>query len=179
MSSGRIASRYANALIDLAVERGIARELYTQSQVLTSVMANDPDFYRLLADLSFPTKQKMAALEKALAHQVNPLLLDLINLMLKKHRTSYIYTALLLFQERYREQHNILEVIVESAKPLLDKELARIKEHITARYKATIDVRNVVKPELLGGIVLLVDGNMLDLSVAGELKNVRKALGTS
>lgn len=179
MSSGRIASRYANALVEFSNEKGIAQELYDNTQLLAKVFAQNPDFTNMLTDQSSSTQQKVETLEKILAGKVNPALIDLIRIMVEKHRASYIFNALLLFQHQYRKEHKILEVRVESAKELGSNELNHITQFIKDTYQTAISITTEVKPELVAGIVIIVDGKMVDLSVSGQLKYVRKALGVN
>lgn len=179
MSSGQIAIRYANALLQLGNEKGIAKDLYADAQLLSESFAENSQFVELLSDPSSSIAQKVDALKKSLAGRVNSVLIDFLVVMVQKHRADYSYNALLLFIHQYRMQNNILEVKVESAKVLGERELERITQYITTTYKKTVELTAEVNPELVAGIVIIVDGKMVDLSVAGQLKNVRKALGVS
>lgn len=179
MSSGQIAIRYANALLQLGNEKGIAGDLYADAQLLSDSFAENSQLVELLDDPSSSIAQKVDALKRSLGGKINSVLVDFLVVMVQKHRANYTYNALLLFLHQYRIQNNILEVKVESAKSLGEKELQRITQYITSTYKKSVELTSEVNPDLVAGIVIIVDGKMVDLSVAGQLKNVRKTLGVN
>ena len=178
MSGHSVATRYANAMVLLAQEQGLdQQQLYRESKLLEACLAPRSEMAQLLAEHAVPLDEKVQILRKALTGKVHPLWLEFVELMLRKHRGVHIHNALLLYGERHRREHGILEVQVETAHPLQPAEEQREVQLITELYHKNVELHVELRPELIAGLVLIVDGKMADLSVQGQLRAVRKTLG--
>ena len=78
----------------------------------------------------------------------------------------------------YREAQRIFKVAITSAAPLQPEELRRIKTLVERQLPegATAEYVEAVAPELIGGFTVSIDNELLDASVANELKQLRLKL---
>jgi len=66
---------------------------------------------------------------------------------------------------------------VTSALPLTDEEQAILKKDILSTAGDQVSVAFQVDPSIMGGLVIRVDDQVLDNSVAGQLEELRQKLG--
>jgi F-type H+-transporting ATPase subunit delta len=59
-----------------------------------------------------------------------------------------------------------------------DEFVENIKKYILKEYSdnIAIELSTVLDPGIIGGFILNIDGKQLDLSVQGELNNIRKSI---
>ncbi|MGE0078371.1 MAG: ATP synthase F1 subunit delta [Bacteroidales bacterium] len=178
MNSGRVAIRYAKGLLKFGNQKGISDQLYVDAITLIQVIKNSESLVNLLGDPTISYNQKIEILRKSLS-DVHPDFIEYLSMIVQKGRFEYIHNSLLLFCDIYRIENNILHVIIESANILPEQELKEIESFIVQKYNKSVELVSIIKPELIAGYVLIVDGKILDYSVSGQLVQCRKSLGLS
>ena len=76
----------------------------------------------------------------------------------------------------YRKAHGIILVNITTAKELSAAVIDKIKAMVTERTKFTVEFTTTVNPEIIGGFILRIGSEQLDVSVRRELKQIRKGL---
>lgn len=145
---------------------GLAGELYD----FDAFLREHHEIKNALVDYSLEKTLRLEILNK-LYQNSSPLFKELIdNLSLEEellHEFSWLTRNFINLVE---EQGNIKFAELKSALPLSDKDLALIK----SRFGTNVKYKVVVDPSLLGGIVLsFSDGRVLDLSLKGQLEQLR------
>ncbi len=176
MNTGRISVRYAKALYDLANDTNVAKEVYDHSYTVSKTIYSSSDFYYILHNPVILPSEKERIIKSIFGDKVNPLLTSFIALMVKKRRESYIINALLVYQKIYREKAGIVKVVIETPAELGEDEKNSILAFVKSKFNKIpeLEVRQV--PNLIGGFIVEVEGLLIDLSVSGQLANMRKAL---
>jgi len=81
------------------------------------------------------------------------------------------------FSEIYNAKHGIVEAEVATRKTLERQNVDRIEKFIKEKYSAKeVIVKNIVDEKIKGGIIIKVGDEVLDGSVGGQLKRLRKNL---
>ena len=78
-----VATVYAAALFDLAVEEGKSREVLQQMQVLDGAFREEPDFIRLLCSANVPKTERCQILD-SLRGKTEPCILNFMKLLTEK-----------------------------------------------------------------------------------------------
>ena len=77
----------------------------------------------------------------------------------------------------YDQNKGVVKVSVKSAIALDDKSLEDVKRYLKGLVKEDdLQIVNTVDPSVIGGMVIQFDDKLLDLSIAKELKEIRKQL---
>jgi len=101
-----------------------------------------------------------------------------ICLLVEKNCFKYIDLLLKRIEQKLDEQNGFLAISLEAASPLdsgFEKELVQaIKEKTGA---AGVKMKTSVKPELLAGFLLRVNGFYVDASLKGQLETMKVSLG--
>lgn len=177
MNQGLIPRRYAKALFEFASEKGVDEGLYESMRRLIGAFQVEPALQKAVSNPYVSAADKQNLILAAAAAQGKSLeaLVDLTKLLERNHRIEFMQGIALAYNAIYREAKKIYSVVITAAAPLQAEELQRIRalvekhlpEHSTAEF---LELHN---PDLIGGFTVCIDNELLDASVANELKQLR------
>ncbi len=180
MDQGLIPRRYAKALLMLAQEHQSAPAVYEAMLRLADSFAAEPALRHTLSNPAVgPDEKLQLALAAAGARGVAAEELSgFIKLLIQNRRLDSLHQSALAFIALYRKQNHIFKVNIASAAPLGDEELGRIKALVQRQLpaEATADFSVGVNADLIGGFTVSIDNELLNASVANELKQLRLKL---
>jgi F-type H+-transporting ATPase subunit delta len=175
MRQPKVASRYAKALFDLAVE---TNQLEVIKGDMDTIVANTTDEFRALMMSPVITGEKKEKIFDAIfgAH-VSKLTVSFFNLLFRKGREIAIKEIRFAFDEMYRKHHNIHIVEITTATPVS----AEVNNYLTSKLKAgerfrnaNLQVSNKVDESVIGGFVLQVGDSLYDASIRHDLAVIKK-----
>jgi ATP synthase F1 delta subunit len=81
------------------------------------------------------------------------------------------------FSQIYNTKHGIVEAQTITKEKITDDEIKKIKSYIKEKYFAKeIIINNIIDKNIKGGIIIKVGDEVLDGSVAAQLKRLEKEL---
>jgi len=176
MSEFRIASRYAKSLFDSALAQSSLEAVVADVHNLNQIVAESRDFVLFLSSPLLKQDVKKTALDKILAG-MHVLTRDLILLMNSKKREMYVPNMLEAFMSLYNKHQGITQAIVTSAVTLTPASLSQIESYILTQSGAKqVQLSQVVNPAVVGGLTIEFEGRILDKTVAGHIRTLKKEL---
>jgi F-type H+-transporting ATPase subunit delta len=91
-------------------------------------------------------------------------------------RTSALPEIASQFHALVNAKSGVSDAIIESAYPIEAGQLADVKAALEKRFARKLNASVVIKPELIGGIRVVVGDEVLDTSVAARLQQMKTAL---
>lgn len=176
MNRSLIADRYAKALFKLAVEQNELEQIYKDVNVLQDICANADGFTDLLSSPVIKPSQKKQAFFSVLDGKVSTSTINLIGLLVANNREVLLEDINRRFIWLYKNEKGIKEVTLFTAVEFDSQQNKTLDDFLQEEFKAPIELTVKVKPELLGGFVLTVDGKMADASMSSKLKQIKKQL---
>jgi F-type H+-transporting ATPase subunit delta len=175
MLNPRVASRYAKSILDLAIERGQLEEVFADMKFLQSVIRSNPDFAAMLKSPIVHADAKNRIFEAVAASRVSELTMAFTRLLMTKARESVLPEVISSFIEQYKKHKNIHSVKLTTAVPVSDD----VKNSIISQVKKTkgmenVELETIVNPDIIGGFVLQTGDQLVDASIAYDLKNVAR-----
>jgi F-type H+-transporting ATPase subunit delta len=170
----RLASRYAKALFELALEQRIQVEVYRDMEHLAKVSAENKDFRLMLQSPVIKHDKKNAVLRALFAKDFNNITLQYINIIVRKRREMILDEIALQYIDIYRVWKGIKVARLETAIALDERQKQAFVELLTDQLKSEIILEAVVKPELVGGFLLSVDGKQYDNSIMNKIKKLSR-----
>jgi F-type H+-transporting ATPase subunit delta len=175
MLNPRLAGRYAKSLIDLAVEKNQLEVVHTDMQYLRAVIKGSREFASLLRSPVIPVDMKAKAVTAVTKGNVGELTAAFNQLLISKNREISLPEIVEAFIDQYNKIKGIHRVKLTTAVPVSDA----VKSAIISKIKSdtsigNIEMETVVKEELIGGFVLEFDNNIVDASIARDLREVGK-----
>ncbi|MBS2213059.1 ATP synthase F1 subunit delta [Carboxylicivirga mesophila] len=176
MNRSLIADRYAKALFKLAMEQKELEQIYQDVNMLQSYCNDAEGFTDLLNSPVVKPGQKKQAFHSVLEGKVNRSTLNLLDLLITNNREVLLADINRRFIWLYKNEKGIKEVTVYTAIDFDDQQHDVLNQFLKEQFKAPIELTIKVKPELLGGFILKVDGKMADASMSTKLKQIKKQL---
>ena len=176
MNEGLISQRYAKALFRYAKELGVDGMVYEKMKLFLENYTAYPDLQKALLNPVLSPKDKELLLSTAIGIEPGEAYIRAIRLLIRNHRESYMRTIALIYEDMYRKAHGIILVNITTAKELSAAVIDKIKAMVTERTKFTVEFTTTVNPEIIGGFILRIGSEQLDVSVRRELKQIRKGL---
>jgi F-type H+-transporting ATPase subunit delta len=176
MTHARIAHRYAKALFQAALDAGVEDDLSGDVEGLFAIVSESPRLRRFLLSPQVPIADKHTLVEKVLDGRAQRLLVDLLHLLIDKKRIVFLVDIVEAFRDVYRKNKGVTAVKAITAVPLAEDQRRRLMGILKARTHNTISLAEVVDPDILGGMILMVDDSVVDGSVRHQLEVLRRRL---
>lgn len=175
MPSPRIAARYAQSLIDLALEQGQLEAVHADMKWLQAVCQQNRDFVNMLRSpiIKADAKQKMVA--AITEKNIGTLTAAFNKLVIAKGRESILPEIATAFIDAYKQHKGIHTLFLTTAAPISDATRNALVDQVkkSAGFKE-VELEERVDPALIGGFVLQVGDRLVDASIAYDLKNIAK-----
>lgn len=175
MPNPRLASRYAKSLLDLAIEREQLEKVYEDMLYLQQVVKISRDFLNLLRSPIVPSDKKQAVIDSVVGKNISQLTGAFTKLLVNKGREGELPEIIVAFVNQYKEKKGIHTVKLTTAVPVSED----VKKQLVEQVKKTsdmqkIELESVVDPNIIGGFVLQAGDQLIDASIAYDLKQVAR-----
>lgn len=172
-----IATPYAEAFLQVAEQNNETDQVVDQVKAILALWHASPELRQAMASPVLEPAAKKAAIVKILDGSVSPTLLNLLKLLADRQRINVLDAVLDRFLELYRELRQIALATVTSATPLSDDQQASLSQKVKAvagTDNVEFDLR--VDPALIGGFVVSLGSQVIDASLAGQVRRLGLAL---
>ena len=171
-----ISKEYGQALFMLACEDGRQKEYGRVLEQIKAVFVDQPDYAQLLASPAIPMEERLRAIEAAFADLAPEHVLSYLKLLCEKGRVDCFVESVEVYQELLDAAEHISTATITSAVELTEEEKQKLQLALERRCKGQVRAEYVVDKELLGGLVVEVDGNILDGSLRQRLSEVKEVI---
>lgn len=171
-----ISKRYAVALFELAKETNKIDEFDVQVKSIHSIIKGDKEFLAVLNHPRVTGAEKFSLFENVFKGNVSEEILGLISIIVNKNRETEIIEILETFLNLVKEYKGITTAFVYSATKLTESQIEAIKEKLSKKLNKEVIIETKEQPELIGGLLINVDGKVIDNSIKKGLKDIRKSL---
>jgi F-type H+-transporting ATPase subunit delta len=176
MENSQVAKVYAKALLEVGQDSKQTEELVSELKDILSILLANEDIWNFLISPQFSKANKLNSLEKALKGKASEQILSFLSILIKNDRIFYLSDIYTQFSALNDKVNNILRVTLQSAAPLSNENLSEITKWFLDEYKMKAEIVTVVRPELVGGIVIYFDDKVIDGSIQSNLKNISKSI---
>ena len=171
-----ISKRYAVALFELAKETDKVDLFYNQIDFIYNSIKNDNEFLSVLNHPRISGGEKFNLFQNIYKDNISEEILGLISIVVKKNRETEILEILETFLELVKEYKGITTAYIHSAKALSEEQINNIKKNLSKNLNKEIIIKADVKPELIGGLLINIDGKVIDNSIKKSLDDIKKSL---
>jgi F-type H+-transporting ATPase subunit delta len=172
-----VASRYAAALVEVALEQGNADQIKADLASFTDAFLSSADLRNFLESPAASAEQKRRVIE-VLASRMNLTIAsrNFIFLLVDHRRTEMLREVQEAFQSELNARLGIAEAHVSSARELSAEEKRGLTSALERRTGKKIEARFHRDESLLGGAVVRVGSTVYDGSVREQLARLRQQL---
>ncbi|WP_124979043.1 ATP synthase F1 subunit delta [Nonlabens xiamenensis] len=172
MRLSRAASRYAKAILSLAVDKNEAAAVNEDMKSILATISNNKDLRNFLTSPLVNAENKRAGLRQ-IFKATNGISMSLYDLLVDNKRTDILSDVaasyIILFEEMNQREIATVTTAVEISPELEQKVLAKAKELAGKE----VSLEKIIDPSIIGGFVLRVGDREINASVQnkfGELK---------
>jgi ATP synthase F1 delta subunit len=173
-----VAHAYANALFEVAKEKGKLDEIRDQLGQFADAVDGDRDLQVFFFSPYFSSAEKKAGVRRAIVG-ADPEFLNFLDLVIDKQRMPEIFRIRRQLEELWKHENRRIDVTVTSAVELDPAVVAKIGEEIERQTGQEVDLASRVDSEILGGVVLQVGNMVLDASIRNRLEKLRKSVASA
>jgi len=175
MPSPRIAARYAQSLIDLALEQGQLEAVHADMKWLQAVCQQNRDFVNMLRSPIIKADAKQKIVAAITDSNIGSLTTAFNKLVIAKGRENMLPEIATAFIEAYKQHKGIQTLKLTTAAPISEAMRRALVDQVkkSAGFNE-VEVEERVDQTLIGGFVLQVGDQLVDASIAYDLKNIAK-----
>lgn len=169
---------YAAALFDIArAEDALGRvedELFRFSRAVDA----NPELRSALTDPTSPQAAKARVVEELLGTRSHPVTVRLASLVVEAGHARELTRIVDRFVAVASSAGQAAVAEVRVAAPITDEQRARLAEVLSTARGHNVDVKVIVDPSILGGVVTILGDEVIDGSVKRRLELLRASLAT-
>ena len=173
---GAVARPYAEALLEIAREKGLLDVFREELGFIGEYFRSDPDLHTFFESPRIERAVKRAVLRKAFDGRLNDLIVCFLELLVEKSRQFYLQEIIEAYVELYDEETGRAGVQLLTARPLDSGKAAALRDRLSGILKREVHLDTEVDPGLIGGIVLHVGDTVVDGSIKRKLDELSKKM---
>ncbi len=171
-----VSKRYAKALFDICIEDNSIDKVQEDALQIVNLYNEEEDFKTIMSHPNLSSEDKFNLLKKSFGDNMDKTLYGFFHVVLTKNRETYIYDILTSFLEYVDEYKGVTVATVTTAKQLTDEQIEKIKSKLSIKLNKKVNVDVVLDQSLIGGLVINVDGLLIDSSIKSSINNLTKTL---
>jgi F-type H+-transporting ATPase subunit delta len=174
MATEEVIRGYAEALFRIVQAEGeldrVEDELFRFGKVLES----NHELKQALSDQSIDRAQRTKVLEELLADKVSPHTLSLLGFVVEQGRARQLPQILDQLADLAAEARQSVVAEVRSAVPLDDNQRSQMAEALSKATGKKVEIKVLVDPSVIGGVVAKVGDTVIDGSVRRRLEQLKE-----
>lgn len=168
--------RYALALYRVAEEKGKVEEYIDEVKQIEDLIASDANLRLLIEHPQVSTSQKQNLFETIFKGKIEDDVLSFLKLLLEKGRILELSGILSQMNKIYLEEHNTAVAEVKTVIPLLKEEKEGLVQSLQKKLNKTIILQEEIDPEILGGVYVKIDNEVIDGTIKSKLEEMKKLM---
>jgi len=174
MSLRTAATRYAKALLEVAVHESDATRIEADLAEIVAMMSALPELRRAMLSPGVPQKARMN-LVRALSDRaaVQAPVAKLLLMLAERGRLELLPELLEVYRERLLAHSNIVRGQLTSAAPLPQDRVQALEHSLSTRTGKQVRLEAAVDPSLIGGVVAKIGSTVYDGSIRTQLQKLR------
>ena len=167
---------YASALFDLAIDSHTEDETRAALHEVRDTLTGIPDALATLASPAIPKKERLALMTSAWEKVVPEHVMGFLQVLCAHGRIRELNDCVASYDDLLDTLRKLSTATVSSAVELTEDEKKKLQETLEKRLGRTIRLECSVDASLLGGLVVTVDGKVMDGSLKHRLYEIKEVM---
>lgn len=164
---------YATALFDLTSEQQVLDQIIFDLEAVEKKLRADHNLRAVLNNPQEEIASKKDNLQKVFQDFISQYTYNFLYLLLENNELDLLTETLTHLKKLMKEKSGILELTVTSAIPLTEEERNRVSEKFSQKTGQRVFLEAKVDPEIIGGLVLRANDDIIDLSLRGKINSLK------
>ena len=174
MAETKVAGRYAKALIELAIERGVLEAVKNDMELLVHTCNANRELSAMLKNPVIHGYKKLAIMKQLFEKRMDKLSIAYIDIITKKSREAELEGIARQLVNLYKVNKGITIAVITSATALDAKLRADVMAILKNESNTGVELVEKVNKNLIGGFILRVGDKQFDASIAKNLRAIAK-----
>lgn len=174
MNHSKISVRYSKTLFLTAKEKKSLDVVKKDMTLLSKMCSQVDEFKWLISTPVVQTSKKLKIIESVVKNEMNELSLAFIRMVTKNKREAFLPHIARDFMDLYRNEMGIKYMTLKTADVIDGRIKNKIVEIVKEMFKSEIELNDVIDNKIIGGFVITVDDQQLDMSIATNLKRLER-----
>jgi F-type H+-transporting ATPase subunit delta len=176
MLTSQLASRYAQALYELAAENQELDQVEAELGVVAATLSEVPELASLLYHPQVPMAAKKDTVIKVFGTQLGDHVRNFLLLLVDKRRETALAAIVKEYKALANAARNITEAEVTTAMPLSEGERQALAAKLSTVTGKTVTLAAKVDRRIIGGVIVKIGDKLIDGSVVRQLAMLEAAL---
>lgn len=169
-------SGYASGIFELAKAEGEVERVESELFAIAQAVSDSAELRSTLTDPQLPFERKQSIIDDLIGSRASSLTVGLVNLMVGQGRISELSDIARSLMETAAASRDKAVAEVRSAVALDDETVARLAAALGEATGKSVEVKVIVDPAVIGGVVARVGDTVIDGSLARRFDSVRQAV---
>ncbi|MCF8331404.1 MAG: ATP synthase F1 subunit delta [Bacteroidales bacterium] len=174
MNISKVGKRYAKALFSFALEQDNTEEVMKDIDLVNNTIKQSRELQLLLKNPLMNSKRKKMVIRALFEKYVGDTVLTYLMIILQKNRETFIPEIAEQFVVYLKQYKNIKTAYLSTAQSVNDNVRKIVIESLQEQIKAEIELVENINEDLIGGLVLRVDDNEIDMSIKKRINELEK-----
>lgn len=176
MDDIQVAKVYSKAILEIAVETNTIDSLESELGGVVDSFVKDDEVWNFLISPRIDKQVKKDVIDKSVKGQLSETLLSFLRVLIRNDRIVCLPEIYKQFYKGVDELKGRVRAIVYVTSPLGTGEIERLRSLLSQKYKGECFIEFVVKPEIIGGLVIRIGDEIIDGSMQNYLQVIRQSL---
>jgi F-type H+-transporting ATPase subunit delta len=176
-TDGRV-DGYANALFEIARVEGSLNEVEDELFRFARTLESNDSLRSVLTDEAVPVARRQGVVEDLLGGKASPVTTNLVAFVVGAGRARQLPQIIDQLVARAAEAKESVVGEVRSAIPLTDDQKSRLADALGKATGKRVELKVVIDPSVLGGLVAQVGDTVIDGSVRARLEQLKEQIGS-
>lgn len=167
---------YAAGILELAAAEGVLERVESELFSIAQAVEKSSELRSALTDSQVPYDRKQAIIDDLIGGRASSLTAGAVQLIVSQGRASELPAIARSLVEMAAASRDKAVAEVRSAVPLDDETIDRLTEGLSKVTGKSVEVRLVVDPSVIGGILARVGDTVIDGSIARRVESLRQAI---
>lgn len=171
------AKNYAIALANVADNNNIPYEQFNKDfEAIGEILKNAPDLRKILNNPTVPFEIKLDIVQEVFQKDVSAMMLNFLRVLIEKKRFIELPQIHRAFVDKMNYVHNVQPVTILSAVELSEQKKSEVCQKLETKLKKTVQPEWKLDEDLIAGLVIKINDDVIDMSVRNRLAKLKKDL---
>nr|WP_297394653.1 F0F1 ATP synthase subunit delta [uncultured Peptostreptococcus sp.] len=172
----QVASRYAEALFQLAEEENQLSQIYSEIEDLNKLILENTNLYDVLRSPFIGKDEKLSIADQLFTDKLSKNARNFLMVLIENSRTTELDSIVKSYKQMLDIKNNVAEGKVITAIALSPDKLVELEGKLSAKYNKTIKLTNEIDERILGGALVKIGNEEIDGSLKSRLEGIKDTL---
>ena len=171
-----IAKEYGTALFMLALEADKKKEYAEALDTVLEVFCEKPEYSGIISSPAISLEERLKVIEEAFSAYIPEDVLSYLKLLCEKGRIFCFADSVKEYMLLLEESQRVAKAKITTAVEMTDDEKQKLLKKLESISKKTVEPEYYIDKSLLGGVVIELEGRVIDSSLKTQLRDIKEVI---